>query len=58
VEVDETFIGGQEPGLSGGRAKGKKVLTGMLSGTVGAYGGGVFPALCALMMLAACPRGL
>jgi transposase-like protein len=29
VEVDETFIGGQEPGLSGGRARGKKVLTGI-----------------------------
>jgi len=29
VEVDETFIGGAEPGLSGGRAKGKKVLTAM-----------------------------
>jgi transposase-like protein len=27
VEVDETFIGAQEPGLRGGRAKGKKVLT-------------------------------
>jgi transposase-like protein len=27
VEVDETFIGGEEPGLSGGRAPGKKVLT-------------------------------
>lgn len=26
VEVDETFIGGEEPGLSGGRAKEKKVL--------------------------------
>lgn len=26
VEVDETFIGGAEPGLSGGRARGKKVL--------------------------------
>lgn len=26
VEVDETYIGGQEPGLSGGRAKGKKAL--------------------------------
>ena len=25
VEVDETFIGGDEPGLRGGRAKGKKV---------------------------------
>lgn len=27
VEVDETFIGGEEPGLSGGRARGKKTLT-------------------------------
>jgi transposase-like protein len=27
VEVDETFIGGAEPGLRGGRARGKKVLT-------------------------------
>ena len=27
VEVDETFIGGHEPWLRGGRAKGKKVLT-------------------------------
>jgi transposase-like protein len=27
VEVDETYIGGVEPGLSGGRAHGKKVLT-------------------------------
>jgi hypothetical protein len=27
-EVDETYIGGEEPGLSGGRAKGKKVLVG------------------------------
>ena len=26
VEVDETFIGGQEPGLTGGRARGKKSL--------------------------------
>lgn len=29
VEVDETYIGGEEPGLSGGRTKGKKVLTGV-----------------------------
>lgn len=29
VEVDETYIGGLEPGLPGGRAKGKKVLTGI-----------------------------
>jgi transposase-like protein len=27
VEVDETYIGGEEPGLPGGRAYGKKVLT-------------------------------
>ena len=27
VEVDETYIGGEEPGLAGGRARGKKVLT-------------------------------
>ena len=26
VEVDETYIGGEEPGLRGGRAKGKKIL--------------------------------
>ena len=29
VEVDETYIGGEEPGLRGGRAQGKKVLTGV-----------------------------
>ena len=29
VEVDETFIGGEEPGLRGGRAKGKKTLVGV-----------------------------
>ncbi len=29
VEVDETYIGGQEKGLAGGRARGKKVLTGV-----------------------------
>jgi transposase-like protein len=29
VEVDETYIGGVEPGLRGGRAPGKKVLTGI-----------------------------
>jgi transposase-like protein len=27
VEVDESYIGGKESGLSGGRAKGKKILT-------------------------------
>ncbi len=29
VEVDETYIGGEESGLPGGRAPGKKVLTGI-----------------------------
>jgi transposase-like protein len=29
VEVDETYIGGLESGLRGGRARGKKVLTGI-----------------------------
>jgi hypothetical protein len=29
VEVDETDIGGEEAGLSGGRARGKKALTGI-----------------------------
>jgi len=29
VEVDETYFGGQEPGLRGGRQKGKKVLVGV-----------------------------
>ena len=29
VEVDETFIGGEEPGLRGGRARGKKTLVGV-----------------------------
>ena len=29
VEVDETFIGGEEPGLRGGRQTGKKVLVGV-----------------------------
>ena len=29
VEVDETYIGGVEPGLTGGRARGKKVMVGI-----------------------------
>ena len=29
VEIDETFIGGEEPGLRGGRQKGKKTLVGV-----------------------------
>src|SRR5581483_2122106 len=29
AEVDATFLGGQEPGLRSGRARGKKVLTGI-----------------------------
>ena len=44
VEVDETFIGGQEAGLRGGRASaGKKVLTGIaveVSGRRGSAGAG------------------
>jgi hypothetical protein len=29
VEVDETYMGGEEPGLRGGRARGKKLLVGI-----------------------------
>jgi len=29
VEVDESYFGGEEPGLTGGRARGKKVLVGI-----------------------------
>ena len=29
VEVDEAYIGGEEPGFAGGRARGKKVLVGV-----------------------------
>src|SRR5205814_8181698 len=29
VEVDETYIGGEEPGLRGGRQRGKKTLVGI-----------------------------
>ena len=29
VEVDETYFGGEEPGLRGGRQKGKKILVGV-----------------------------
>lgn len=29
VELDETYFGGDEPGLRGGRQKGKKVLVGV-----------------------------
>jgi hypothetical protein len=29
VEVDETYMSGEEPGLRGGRAKGKKLLVGI-----------------------------
>ena len=29
VEVDETYIGGEEAGLAGGRAKGRKSLVGI-----------------------------
>jgi hypothetical protein len=40
VEVDETYIGGIEPGLSGGRAKGKKALVGIAVERVEARGFG------------------
>jgi transposase-like protein len=40
VEVDETFIGGEEPGLRGGRAKGKKVLTAIAVEVIGPRGFG------------------
>jgi hypothetical protein len=40
VEVDETYIGGDEPGLSGGRAKGKKVLVGIAVERAGTRGFG------------------
>ena len=36
--MDETFIGGQEPGLRGGRAKGKKVLNGIAAGSLESLG--------------------
>ena len=36
VETDETYIGGEESGLPGGRARGKKVLTGIAVGDPGA----------------------
>ena len=38
VEVDETYIGGEEPGLRGGRARGKKVLTGIAVEVTGPNG--------------------
>ena len=38
VEVDETCIGGEEPGLRGGRARGKKVLTGIAVEVTGPRG--------------------
>ena len=40
VEVDETYMGGDEPGLSGGRAKGKKVLVGIAVERAGPRGFG------------------
>ena len=38
VQADETFIGGDEPGLRGGRARGKKVLTGIAVEVLGPKG--------------------
>ena len=43
VKVDETFIGGEESGLRGGRARGKKVLTGNPGSRGGAASGDVRP---------------
>ena len=40
VEVDETYIGGVEPGLAGGRAKGKKALVGIAVEVTGPRGYG------------------
>lgn len=40
VEVDETYIGGEEPGLAGGRAKGKKILVGVAIEVGGPHGFG------------------
>ncbi|MDE8670614.1 IS1595 family transposase [Pseudarthrobacter sp. H3Y2-7] len=40
VEADETFIGGREPGLQGGRARGKKVLVGVAVEVTGPRGFG------------------
>ena len=38
AEVDQTYIGGEEPGLRGGRAAGKKVLTGIAVEVTGTKG--------------------
>ena len=40
AEVDETYIGGEEPGLRGGRQKGKKSLVGVLRGSASPRGSG------------------
>jgi len=40
VEVDETYIGGEEPGLRVGRAKGKKSLVGIAVERIGSRGFG------------------
>src|SRR5256712_4650435 len=45
VEVDETYIGGEEPGLAGGRARGKKGLTGIAGEGPGPKGVGRCPML-------------
>jgi hypothetical protein len=59
VEVDETFIGGEEAGLRGGRARGKKVLTGIAVRSDKAQGHGSVPDGAAdrcLRQVAACLR--
>jgi ISXO2-like transposase domain len=40
VEVDETFIGGEEAGLRGGRQRGKKALAGIAVEVAGSRGTG------------------
>ena len=49
VEVDETYIGGEEPELAGGRARGKKVLTG-IAVEVGSRKGLAAAACCRWLM--------
>jgi hypothetical protein len=43
VEVDEMYIGGDEPGLIGGRAKGKKALVGVAVERIHPSGFGPLP---------------
>jgi hypothetical protein len=51
VEVDETYIGGIAPGLSGGRAKGKKALVAIAVERVEPRGFGRFRMAWLLLVL-------